>query len=200
MTTSPEKTTGQPLLPFNESELLRVKILPSEFARSLNVHKSTVSRWLKNGTIAAGADGRIDPQRAVRQLLRNGDPGRFRSRLIRQAFGDLSDLRAQADRAADLERQLLDLGIQGRAEREAADADYVRINDWLDEFERRVGAITQETRGMLDDLAWRSLIKTTLLAVMEADSTFSDLDQLLSAELRQVPARAADEVEVGGAA
>jgi hypothetical protein len=106
MTTDLPKTAGQPLLPFAETELLHVRILPSEFARSLGVNKSTVSRWLKAGTISAGADGRIDPQRATRQLLRNGDPGRFRARIIRQAFGDLAELRGQADRAAGLEREL----------------------------------------------------------------------------------------------
>ncbi len=216
MTTNDRCNTTQPALPFAECELLRVRILPSEFARSLGVHKSTVSRWLKNGTIAAGADGRIDPQRATRQLLRNGDPGRFRARLLRQAYADVNDLRAQADRAAQLEQQLLDLQVAAAQERERADDDYATLNGWLDAFERRIGAIPQVERAALDDLAWRAHAKSLLLDVMYAGDdldeigrqAFADLSLAMPDENRPAAdevaseedsPRAFDEIEGGGA-
>lgn len=172
MTTTSENITGQPLLPFNECELLRIRITQAEFARSLGVNKSTVCRWLKNGTISAGADGRIDPQRATRQLLRNADPGRFRARLIRQAYGDLNDLRAQADRAVQLEQQLTDLQIAADRERDMNDLDYEQLSDWLDDFERRIGMVSQAERAAMDDDAWRAHVKSLLRDVMHADDGF----------------------------
>jgi hypothetical protein len=183
MTTPAQEITSQPALPFAECDLLRVRILPAEYARSLGVHKSTVCRWLKNGTISAGADGRIDPQRATRQLLRNGDPGRFRARLLRQAYADVNDLRTQADRAAQLEQELLDLRLAAAQERERADDDYQTLSDWLDAFERRIGAIPQEDRAALDDLAWRSHVKSLLLDIMRVADDLDEIGRQVCASL-----------------
>ncbi|WP_305073463.1 hypothetical protein [Propionivibrio sp.] len=113
--TSPRKnpisagpSAGQSSLPFDERDLLGVRLLPSEFSRACGVSRQCVSQWIKIGKVTLGADGRLDPTRAFRQLLRSGDPGRIRARLVRQAFADMADLRAEAGRAALLEQQLAD--------------------------------------------------------------------------------------------
>ncbi len=102
-------STGLSTLPFDERDLLAVRLLPAEFARAVGVSRQCVSQWVKAGKVTLGADGRLDPTRAFRQLLRNGDPGRIRARIVRQAFTDMADLRAEAGRAALLAQELADM-------------------------------------------------------------------------------------------
>ena len=66
---------GSSLLPFAESDMLAVRLLPAEFARTVGVSRQTVSQWIKQGKVTLGADGRLDPTRAFRQLLRPLPPG-----------------------------------------------------------------------------------------------------------------------------
>lgn len=93
-------------------ELLRVRVLPAQFARSMAVSKQTVSRWIHDGWIALGADGRLDPTVAVGQLLRRCDPGRLRARWLRQAVTEVQELREAAasadERVAAVAAELAD--------------------------------------------------------------------------------------------
>ena len=156
------------LLPFAEEDLLRVRVRPVDFGRMVGVDKSTVTRWIQKGHISLGADGRVDPEVAMKQLLRNGDPGQMRARLVRQAFADMSDLRAQANRAAELEQQLHELRIEAAQERQRDEDDYKVLEGWLDEFKRRIGSIPQEERGALDGHGWQCLVQSVLTEVMYA--------------------------------
>lgn len=94
-------------------DLLRVRILPAQLARALDVSKQSVSRWVRDGWVTLGADGRLDPTIAIGQLLRRCDPGRLRARWLRQAVTEVQELReaaATADqRVAAVEA---DLGAQ----------------------------------------------------------------------------------------
>lgn len=96
----------QSLLPFAEGALLSVRLLPAEFSRIVGVSKQTVSRWVRAGKVTLGVDGRLDPAKAMRELLSKGDPGRFRARLFRQAISDVNDLRANSARAGVAEQEL----------------------------------------------------------------------------------------------
>lgn len=100
--------SGMPVAP----ELLKVKILPAQFSRALGVSKQAVSRWVKDGWITLGADGRLDPTVAIGQLLRRCDPGRLRARWLRQAVGEVQGLRDNLaiaeDRATAAEAALHD--------------------------------------------------------------------------------------------
>ncbi len=98
-------------------ELLRVRILPAQFAKALGVSKQSVSRWCRDGWVTLAADGRLDPTVAIGQLLRRCDPGRLRARWLRQAVTEVQELReaaatadqrvaAVADQLADVKRQL----------------------------------------------------------------------------------------------
>lgn len=93
-------------------ELLKIRIQPAQFARALGVSKQSVSRWLKDGWVCLGADGRLDPTVAIGQLLRRCDPGRLRARWLRQAVGEVQDLRDNLaiaeDRATTAEAALRD--------------------------------------------------------------------------------------------
>lgn len=111
--TTPTDNTGldrqmrpQSLLPFDERDLLSLRVLPAEFSRMSGVSKQTVSRWISGGKITLGADGRLDPNVAMRQVLKNCDPGRVRARLIRQAYSDMADLRKQSAQVEEIEEEL----------------------------------------------------------------------------------------------
>jgi len=194
MTTAPPETahhepsgTPQPFLPFAGDELLRVRVRQADFARMLGVDKATVCRWVQKGVITLGADGRVDPQRAMQQLLRSGDPGRIRARIVRQAFADMGDLRAQAAMAAQLEELVAEL----RAVQAREDGDYERVDGWLNDFEERVAEIPQNARAELDAVAWRAYVRDLILAVMAPpEETLAELDRQIEADLR---ALAADE-------
>ena len=149
---SAEPGRAQPFLPFAETELLAVRLRPAEFARCIDVTKQSVSRWIKNGTVTLGADGRLNPTAAMRQLLRTGDPGRIRARLVRQAFADMGDLRAQAARADELGRKVALLEEQIEVERFSADQDYETLERWLDEFKRRMAETPPDIRAGLDEI------------------------------------------------
>lgn len=94
-----------PLLPFDAKDLDRagLRLLPAEFARLMDVSKQSVSKWISGGKILLGVDGRLDPRVAVRQLLRNSDPARLRSRILAPLMNDLATLRV---RVRDLETAL----------------------------------------------------------------------------------------------
>jgi plasmid maintenance system antidote protein VapI len=179
---------AQAFLPFAETELLAVRLRPAEFARCIGVTKQSVSRWIKNNTVTLGADGRLNPTAAMRQLLRTGDPGRIRARLVRQAFADMGDLRAQAARADELGLKVAALAEQIEVERFTADQDYETLGRWLDEFKRCIAETPPAIRAEPDADAWRLYVNETLTRVMEADS-LDDLNEIDA----QVAAALADE-------
>jgi len=188
---SPTSGKGQPLLPFAETELLAVRLLPAEFARCIGVSKQSVSRWIKVGTVTLGADGRLNPTAAMRQLLRTGNPGRIRVRLVRQAFADMGDLRAQAARADELALKVSALAERIEVERFAANQDYEVLDRWLDEFKRRITETPSALRATLDADAWRAYVSETLTRVM--DDGLESADEIIATELDgadALPARA----------
>ena len=102
------KNNGQSLLLFDSADLMNIRVLPAEFSRMIGTTKQTVSRWIREGKLTIGFDGRLNPSAAMRQLARTCDPGRFRVRLIKQAVSDMRETMEQAARANELEQQLFD--------------------------------------------------------------------------------------------
>jgi len=89
---------AQPALPFSEEELATngPRLRPAELARLLGVSRQTVHVWLKAGKATLGADGRLDPRKAVADVLKAGDPARLRARVLAPfaeeiAAGELAD-------------------------------------------------------------------------------------------------------------
>lgn len=173
------------MLPFAETELLAVRLRPAEFARCIGVTKQSVSRWIADGKVTLGADGRLNPTAAMRQLLRTGDPGRIRARLVRQAFADMGDLRALAARADEAERKVAALAEQIEVERFTADQDYETLERWLDDFKRRIAETPPEMRAELAADAWRLYVGETLTRAMDACSVggLDDIDAQIAAAI-----------------
>lgn len=194
--------SGLSTLPFAECDLLAVRLLPAEFARAVGVSRQCVSQWVKTGKVTLGADGRLDPTRAFKQLLRNGDPGRIRARLVRQAFADMADLRAEAGRAALLEQQLVD--AQQRL-------------DFLEGYSKELGLASEITPEVLADAigeilrAAASSDRAALVAcfadvldraLLRAASELVGLDEIDLSDIGAFPAsakRSAADEEGGGA-
>lgn len=186
----PEKRPESSSLPFLQDapELLRVRILPAEFARLMNVSKQTVSVWIRKGFITLYADGRLDVTSAIQQLLRNTDPGRLRARFLKAAIADVSELRQTAaaadERISALEAALADINWRYTVDGEAAErfADLVRNNEsalrsttstaaWrqmLDQFEAAAAAAAlADWPDQADDLPDLDEMEAEAAAVLE---------------------------------
>lgn len=110
--TGTDKEPRSAVLPFDPAELVAMRVLPAEYARMVEVSKQCVSRWIKEGKITLGPDGRVDPHKASREVMRNTDPARMRARVFKHAMASQDELRA---RVVELEAEQAD-----RARREQA--------------------------------------------------------------------------------
>lgn len=173
-------------LPFDAAEMVSVRMLPAEYARLLGVSKQSVSRWIKAGKIPAGFDGRIDPVKATRQLLRNTEPGLLRSRVLVAAMDDLRELRTAAARVVDLESEL------ARSQKDIA--FYRTYSEDADSQVREMMRLLIELEGALretpDTTSWLQLLKeiesaSTGDAEPQLDDAWlADLDSEIAAEIK----------------
>lgn len=85
-------------LPFDPQDMATVRVRPATFARMMGVSKQAVSKWIASEKIRLGADGRLDPNEAARQVVQNSDPGRLRARVLRSATEETSALRKEVER------------------------------------------------------------------------------------------------------
>jgi hypothetical protein len=157
MTSNPEHPESSPaaaalsLLPEPSMEL---RVRPSEFARMLNVSKQTVSRWVKDGKVTLGPDGRLNPRVGAKQVLDNTDPDRLRANVLKPLMGDVGELRRRvAEQAAKLE--VLEAELH---EARASEASFMRLVDEIDalirerEADLRATASTEEWGDLLDSI------------------------------------------------
>jgi hypothetical protein len=109
MTGEPETGTGQASdapqshLPFDPAQLTKLRVTQAELARMFGVSRECVSQWVKKGVVVAGPDGRIDPHRAVSDVMKKTDPARLRAKIFKQTGDAEAQLRA---RVVELESQL----------------------------------------------------------------------------------------------
>lgn len=201
-TPAPEQQSLTGLL--DVPELLRVRILPAQFARALGVSKQSTTRWVRDGWVTLGADGRLDPVVAIGQLLRRCDPGRLRARWLRQAVTEVQELReaaalsdervaaVEADRDAKLaEAQRRIEYLQSYAE--DGDCMFDRLLALLVEFELSL-------RATADSDEWRALVARIETAAADAcaDDDLDDLDAEALAALKALAARDMATPEGGG--
>lgn len=183
----PENRQQSLSLPLDDKDLLRWRVLPVELARLLGVSKQSVSRWISDGKIPQPSplDGRMDLQRALRDVLRNTDPGRLRSRVLRQAVEDVTGLRdnlARAEDRAETAEAALQTARARIAYLEAFSAD-------LDCMLERVLQLVVESeialRATPDADAWREMVDRIEVAAAEAcggDDSLDALDALTARE------------------
>lgn len=72
-----------------------ITLTPAGFARLMGVSRQCVSTWVRGGKISLDADGRLDPQKAVEELLRNSVPGKLRARALAPLLRDVKALQQQ---------------------------------------------------------------------------------------------------------
>lgn len=194
---SPSKP-AQPALSLSFAEVGRLRVRPAEFARMVGVSRQTVSQWVATGKVTLGADGKLDPNVASQQVVRNSDPTRLRARVLREAVEDAATLRrrianletelatAQAriaflDRFSDnqerAEEILVDMILQCRAELDAcADAAARRalLEEWRDRAAILVDGLDPDALPAFDDAGLPVLTPTPAGEAGEID--LGDLD------------------------
>lgn len=104
-------------LPFAPADVIAVRLLPAQFARVVGVSKQSVSKWIHAGKVTIGPDGRLDPAKAIQEVLKNTAPPRLRARMFRQAMGGADAMRAEnlalLRKVAALEQLLAEKDRQG---------------------------------------------------------------------------------------
>lgn len=130
----PESAQQSLSLLADHKDLLRLRLLPVELAKVLNVTKQTISVWIKDGKITPPSpiDGRLDAQAAVRQVLRNTPPGKIRARILRQATEDAQALRDNLVHAEDR-------AVAAEAELQEARAEIDHLKAWIESADRAAG-------------------------------------------------------------
>lgn len=72
---------------------LALRVSQSEFAKIMDVTRACVSKWVRDGKIKPGADGRFCPRHAAKSLLASTDPNKLRARVLKDAAADAQALR-----------------------------------------------------------------------------------------------------------
>jgi predicted transcriptional regulator len=83
--------------------LAGIRVRPADLARLLGVTKQAVSKWVADGRVVLGVDGRVDPRAAINRLLTTGDPSRLRAKFLAPVIAEVT---AARQRIAELERRL----------------------------------------------------------------------------------------------
>lgn len=181
--TTPENMSQSLPLLADHPDLLRVRILPAEFARLLGVSKQAVSCWIRDGKVTINPiDGRLDAQTAIQQVLRNTDPGRLRARVLRQAVQDVQGLREEISRAHGKIETL-------RAELAEAGREISFLGQWADDgecFEEKFWAALIERehdlRNTTDSEAWVDLLNRLWDMALDECSPEEDASKMILEE------------------
>ena len=103
-------------LPFDMADMIAVRLLPAQFARVVGVSKQSVSKWIHAGKVTLGPDGRLDPAKALQEVLKNTAPTRLRARMFRQAMDGADamrvEIRALQRKCAILESELAERNVR----------------------------------------------------------------------------------------
>ncbi|MBL8376999.1 MAG: hypothetical protein JNM79_03960 [Burkholderiales bacterium] len=133
-------------LPFeDEARDSGPRLRPAELARLLGISRQSVHAWIVAGKIRLGADGRIDPRRAVADVLRTSDPAKLRARVLAPFAEEVSRLR---ERVADLVHRLRRCEEDREFHEGAADELAVQVNR-LERLARTLPGISDEARAAL---------------------------------------------------
>lgn len=116
-----------PLLPFDSTDIdcCGIRLRPAQFSRMLGCTKQAVSNWIRDGKLTLGADGRLDPRKAVAQLLRTSNPARIRAMVLKPLMHDIGTYQ---QRIVELEDSLT-VALDDAEYHSAAAAEFLALID-----------------------------------------------------------------------
>jgi hypothetical protein len=141
--TSTEKTakkakSNAPIPSQMELRQSAVRVSQAEFARLMQVSKTSVTNWVKLGKITLHADGTIDAKQAAASIIEKSTPSKLRAKVFKQITNDATTLQNEIARlnarVVELESALTEI----TTDRDEWHSGYWKLNDDLDEFLKRL--------------------------------------------------------------
>lgn len=172
----------------------KIKMKPAEFARLIGVSKQAVSVWIKDGKIDIFPNGYLNPDKAIKQLLKNTNPAKLRSRALmplikqvkeltiknKQKEFDLIDLRESVEFLTSANEELLKVigAIPMRLDNEL---DQLKKHDSEKVIKATCLWLEAYTQNLNDDLRITQFISTAPLVKEEGAGL--DLNEILRGDL-----------------
>lgn len=129
----PEKS-GMSVLPFDPSDLTKIRVSQAGLATLMGVSRQSVNGWIKTGKISVLPDGLIDPETAVREYLANTGGGSLRAKLLRPVSVELDQLREINNELAEKLGAATEQLHTTREELNIARDEHQECDLWLDKF------------------------------------------------------------------
>lgn len=109
-----ESSTLPPIIEKQPAQIefrqVALKVSPAEFSRMIGVSKTSVSNWIKEGRIVIDQAGKIDPKKAVQDVLRNTNPAKLKATFFKAVTNDTETLQNEIirlnKRIGELETEL----------------------------------------------------------------------------------------------
>lgn len=177
-TKQPQESSLQEALSFSWADMAPVRIRPAEFARLLGVSRQTVSKWIEKGIVTLLPDGRLDPVRAIRDVIRKADPATIRARLFREAMRSEQESIAASLRAKD--ERIAALVAELRESASDSDGWYERLEMFHESINKnasrlRAASTDEEFISLVADAYWESSDdyeeQTTMASVTSNEAT-----------------------------
>lgn len=115
-----------------------VRVSQAEFARLMQVSKTSVTNWVKLGKITLHADGTLDAKQAAASIIEKSTPSKLRAKVFKQITNDAATLQNEIDRlnarVIELESALTEI----TTDRDEWKSEYWKRNDDVDEFLKRL--------------------------------------------------------------
>lgn len=140
--TSSEKTAKNQKIdnskkpPCSQMELRQsaVRVSQAEFARLMQVSKTSVTNWVKLGKITLHADGTIDAKQAAASIIEKSTPSKLRAKVFKQITNDAATLQNEIARlnakVIELESALTEI----TTDRDEWKRDYWKNHDNVTKF------------------------------------------------------------------
>lgn len=181
-------------LPFDPEQVCYVRVTQADLSRMWGVTRAAVSHWVKQGKITVFADGRIDPNRAASELVKNCNVQKLRAKPFRPLRLELDHVRGQL-KSLVLERDALAARVQALEEglRHLV-RRYLESEQVLADFGGRVAeAVPEELAGAALDAAVAGAVDAPMGAL--AARMDPDVRALLAELVPELVATMAQEVE-----
>jgi TolA-binding protein len=189
-------------LAFPPGENPGLRVSQADLARLLGISSARVSQLVKTGKITVYSDGKIDPDRASREILKNCNPAKLRIKPFRSLRTELDELRDTAkqlrsqvrdhkQQISDLERQLQ---LQAQQHDQQLQEQLRQLQEqrqqlvhaaglfgltaaWFDAFYAEIDQLPLDTRSVPAE-AWSAVVDQAYDAAAEAADAMHPQDAL----------------------